>query len=423
MNTNPTPTTPWERANERGSYAMLSGIMISALVGLAAFSVDISLITMAELQAQATADAASHAALVGFRLGAGNQVQGQNAATWIVGKNKVAMAPATLDNVTFGRWNYTAQAFAPAATQINAAQATVSRKTSNGNAVQLLLAPILGVNSYDVTATSVTAEQLRAIMLVMDMSCSMMTGNISQSNSPVNVGRVANIGFVDYLVANPQIGDQIGLSMFAEFANRGPGVASTNTTCNASGCGPGSGTGNPYGSRITSSTRIPTRTGDPPWLPLTRLDTNLSLVRQRVNGICDTGVSATTLCVAGAVHPTTSTVGSMTNPGPAMYQAINELTDTAKVNATYFKGMIFFSDGWPNAGMGAAGGTAAANAAWAQDIYVWTILFANGGGDPAYMQSLVRGAPLAFAQTSQNVADLPQMYQTVAKSLPTALVY
>jgi hypothetical protein len=408
-----TPNTPWDRTNERGSYAILSGVLIAALVGLAAFSVDVSLITMAELQAQATADAASHAALVAFRVNSGNQAAGANAAAWIVGKNKVAMEVATLDSVTFGRWNYTAGAFAPAATQINAAQAMVSRTTAGGNPVELLLAPILGVNTYDVTAQSVTAEQLRALMLVMDMSCSMMTGNIGHTNSPVNVGRVANIGFLDYLVANPSIGDQLGLSMFAQFANRGPGAPGS----------PGSGAGNPYGSAVTNGTRIPTRTGDPPWLPLTRLDTNLSLIRQRINGICDTVVSATTLCVPGAVHPTTATIGSMTNPGPAMYQAINELTDTSRVNATYFKGMIFFSDGWPNHGMGAAGGTNAANLAWQNDIYVWTILFANGGGSPAYMQSLVRGAPLAFAQTSQNVADLPAMYQTVAKSLPTALVY
>jgi hypothetical protein len=39
------------------------------------------------------------------------------------------------------------------------------------------------------------------------------------------------------------------------------------------------------------------------------------------------------------------------------------------------------------------------------------------------MKSLVRGAPLAFSQTSQKVGDMPAMYQAVAKSLPTALVY
>jgi Flp pilus assembly protein TadG len=394
---------PWDRTNERGSYAVLSGVLIASLVGLAAFSVDISLITMAELQVQATADAASHAALVRYRTSAGNQAQGIAAANWIVGKDKVAMGIANVDNVTFGRWNYTAKAFAPAATQINAAQATVSRRAANSNAVELLLAPILGINQYDVSATSVTAEQLRAMMLVMDMSCSMMTGNIGQANSPVNVGRVANIGFLDYLIANPSIGDQLGLSMFAQWANRTP----TSTA--------------PAGTRV--NTNYPTRVADPPWLPLSLLETQQALVRQRINGICDTQVSAATLCVPGAPHPVSGTIGNTTNPGPAMFQAVNELTNTAKVNATYFKGMLFFSDGWPNAGLGAAGGTQAANLAWTNDIYVWTILFANGGGSPAYMTSLVRGAPLAFSQTSGNVADMPAMYQAVAKSLPTALVY
>jgi hypothetical protein len=388
---------------ERGSYAVLSGVLIAPLVGLAAFSVDISLITMAELQAQATADAASHAALVAYRTSAGNQDVGRKAATWIVGMNRVAMGTANVDEVTYGRWNYTANAFVPATSQINAAQARVSRKRADGNAVQLLLAPILGINEYDVEASSITAEQLRAIMLVMDMSCSMMTGNVKQTKSPVNVGRAANVGFLDYLVSNPQLGDQLGLSMFAQFANRTP-TAKT-----------------PAGTRV--ATNYPARVADPPWLPLSPLETQEKLIRQRLNGICDTAVPESTLCVADAPHPVTATIGSTTNPAPAMFQAINELTDRAKVNATYFKGMLFFSDGWPNGGLGAAGGVEAANLAWKNDIYVWTILFANGGGDPAYMKSLVRGAPLAFSQTSQKVGDMPAMYQAVAKSLPTALVY
>jgi hypothetical protein len=414
---NPTPHTPWDRSNERGSYALLSGILIASLVGLSAFSVDVSLITMAELQAQATADAASHAALVAFRRGGGSTSAGNTAATWIVNRNQVAMGTANLDNVTFGQWNYTANAFTPGNTRINAASATVSRKALNGNAVQLLLAPILGVYTYDVDATSITAEQLRAIMLVMDMSCSMM-GRADQwqnTSLPVNVGRVANVGFLDYLVANPQDGDLLGLSMFAQYANRTP-----------------DGT-NPGGTRISPGDYIPQRVPDPPWLPLTDIESQQALIRQRINGICSTQVTSN--CVAGANHPTTSVVGSYTNPGPAIYQGVNELTDTAKVNATYFKGIVFFSDGQPCMEDGCGGaasaaaatrGNQAASAAWANDIYVWTIYYAHGGGTAgtrSYMEGLVRGAPTAFAQTSQQVADLPAMYQTVAKSLPTAVVY
>ena len=55
------------RSERRGNYSMLMGLLVWIVIGFSAFSVDIALITMAELQAQATADAASHAALVAFR--------------------------------------------------------------------------------------------------------------------------------------------------------------------------------------------------------------------------------------------------------------------------------------------------------------------------------------------------------------------
>ena len=85
--------------------------------------------------------------------------------------------------------------------------------------------------------------------------------------------------------------------------------------------------------------------------------------------------------------------------------------------------VLVFSDGLPNpAGLG-PNGVAAANLAWSRDIYIWTVYYAQQAGGVAYMQSLVRGAPTAFAQTTQNAADLPALYQAVAKSLPTALVY
>jgi Flp pilus assembly protein TadG len=393
------------RSSQRGSYALLSSLLIVALVGLSAFSVDVALITMAELQAQATADAASHAALVGYRKGGASEAEGRLAAEGIVSQNRVGLEAATLDGVEFGTWDYSVGAFLTSNVNVNAARAKVSRTRANGNALELMLAPLLGVHSVDLDAEGVTAEQLRAIMLVMDMSQSMMAGDVSVANSPVNVGRKANIGFVDYLMSNPVQDDLVGLAMFGAAANRAPTA------------------GKPRGSPVLPMDARPDPKKDPPWLPLSFIDTQTALIRQRLNGICDT--LDTDLCVPGVQHPLTADVGGVgTNPGPAMYQAVNELTDTARVGATYFKAMVVFSDGYPTKkGMGAQGGIDAANAAWANDIYIWTILWAKDAGDAAYMNMLVRGAPMAFSQSSQDVAQLPAMYQVVAESLPTALVY
>ncbi len=418
--------------DRRGNYAMLSGFAMTAIVGFGALSIDISLITLAELQAQAAADAASHAALIGFRQNLDTS-DGDAAAQWIVEHNKVAMGTATIapGYPRYGQWNYNTQVFTPDLVNGNANAAEVRLLREDDNAVELLLAPILGVTEHEVRAESITSTQLRAIMLAVDMSCSMM-GSASSVRA-VDYNRLGALTFLDYFVEHPQEGDMIGMSMFAQFANRTP-------------TGP-----YPYGQKVSSD--FPAVTTDRPWAPLALVEDDEAVLRPRFMGICNTdagtpdsryptnaqcrvgGAPNYNLVYAGGTvvaRPRQDTngglagtgngIGRSTNPEPAVRQAVNELVD--KTDGRYFRGIVFMSDGVPNVpdeDTAKADALAAADLAWENDISIWSMLYHNGTFDDAFMQDMVRGS--GYFLSSPDAADLPAMYEQVAKSIPTALVY
>jgi hypothetical protein len=385
----------WKRGERRGNYAMMMGGLLFVIVGFAAFSVDIGLITMSELQAQATADAASHAALVMFREThdyAGDPAPaikaGNDAAQWIIDHNAVGMGHAEIDAgyPEYGDYNYGTQLFTPGFWPnggANAVRVEVSRE--KGNAVNLLLAPLLGVPTHDVMADSITAQQRRAVMLVQDMSCSMMD-SASKTGKPgtgaIHIAREANRGFLDYLNTHPMDGDMLGIALFAQYGAKENGVA-TNT-----------GT-------------------DTPWGELREIEFNYAYLNGKMNGICST--SPWSYCPTGGPMPAKG-IGTCTHPGIAVAQARNQLATLT--DETFFRAMVISSDGLPNCGTIDA--VKEADKAWAVDINIWSIVFHNGSFDATYMKNLVRG--VGFSQISPNATDLPKMFEEVAQSLPTTLV-
>lgn len=372
-----------KRRDRRGNYSALMFSLLQVVVGFGALSVDISLITMADLQAQATSDAAAHAALIAFHEDL-KEADADAAAKFIVDHNPVGLGIADLDSVEIGQWDYATSSFAAGLVDGNgnAARARVSRK--GANAVDLLLAPILGVHTANVDGESVTAQQMRAIMLVVDMSCSMMYA----PGTAIQDSRAGAIAFLDYIADRPQNGDMFGMAMFAQF-----GV-------------------------LPASLGAPWRTLDAntePWLPLDSIAAQKAVMYAGLDGICNT-LYATSCGIAGAPHPRSSDIGEFTYPGIALEQARLQLVN--KTSTSYFRGIVFMSDGLPN--VGAISAASAVNSAWADDINVWSIVFHNGKFDAAFMNDLVRG--IGFSQVSPSSADLPAMYEQVAASLPTAFV-
>jgi hypothetical protein len=382
------------RGARRGNYSLMMGGLMFVIVGFAAFAVDIGLITMSELQSQATADAASHAALVMFRETHDYDgdptdaiAAGDAAAQWIIDHNDVGLGHTEIaaGSPVYGQFDYGTGLFDPGFWPnggANAVRVEVARE--DANAVELLLAPILGVTSHEVDSEAITAQQRRAVMLVQDMSCSMMddAAGGGPGSGAIHVAREANRLFLDYLNDHPIDGDMLGLSLFAQRTVDDTG-ASTMTLATTS------------------------------WAQLREIETNFAYLDGKINGICST--SPWSYCPTGGPMPDAS-IGTCTNQGVGMGQARGQLF--TRTDDTFFRGMIVSSDGLPTCVSHDA--NTQANLAWAEDIHIWSIVFHNGAFDPAFMEGLVRG--VGFSQVSPNAEDLPIMFEEVAKSLPTTLV-
>lgn len=250
--------------------------------------------------------------------------------------------------------------------------------------------------------TGLAPSQPRAIVLVVDMSCSMMG---SDPTAPVQWARAGTLAFLDTLEQTPRAGDMVGLAMFAEYA------VSTPTP------------GWPNGRAIQTNTPpVSAR----PWAPLWDVETRGAASRRLFRGVCDTmqGTRCQTadapdyeiVATGGtwAIHPTRALIGATTNPQPALLQGVNELLD--KTDSSVYRGIVFLSDGVPNVGGGTGGAILAVDEAWRNDIHVWSVLFDYGFGDPTFMQSLVRGDG-TFLSTAV-AEDLPDLYRDIALALP-----
>lgn len=441
----------WSHHPRRGNYSLLMGVLSFLVIGFGALAVDISLITMAELQCQATADAASHAALIVYRENADyvnpaiGQPEGTIAANWVLQRNKVAMGYATMDSgyPEYGLWDFAVAPYGAfdntpdADDAINAVRVRISR--TGANAVDMLLAPALGYNTHNVTATSITSQQDRAIMLVTDLSCSMMSFAGDQ-NSAIELSRKASEAFMTFLASQRQPQDNVGLAMFAQLAAAeptGPNPPGGSPLMSpwASDCG-GTvfcATGRPNGS-------------EPPWLPISPLHIGgvpNPLVFDRIDGICDTqvGVVGDTCLLTGKpslhLEPILDTsesywndIGGCTNPEPAIYQAVDELLRADLENR--FRAIVFVSDGVPNCDTNMnwndanamSRALAAVNVAAANGIRVYTLLYHNGFFNSDFMTSTnpAIGLPRngGFGLVAPNAAAMQPLLIEIAKSFPTS---
>lgn len=380
--------------SRRGNYSLMMGGLLFVVVGFAAFAVDLALITMANLQIQATSDAAAHAALVAFRQ-SHQRSDGDAAAAFIVSANRVAMGTAMIDPgyPQYGTYDFVVRAFDPEDDPEIANAVRVRLSRSDENAVEMVLASILGYPRHDVRAEAVSATQERAIMLVQDMSCSMMAAG---EDSAVNLSRLANRSFLDFLHENTQVGDRIGLAMFAQF-----GV-------------------------VEPITAPPWRTDDPldrPWAPLLSVQQDFEVLAERIDGICNTA-DGQPCVLTGAPHPTADDIGQCTNPAIAVEQALNEIL--AETDPSFLRGIVFMSDGLPNCSADGPDAEAAQRlrdvigAACVNGIHVWSVVYHNGSFDAGLMDDLDCG--FGFSRVTPDAADLAAMYQEIARSLPLVIV-
>ena len=145
--------TPSSR--KRGAIAILAACLLTALMGMVAFAVDLGYIAYACTELQRTADAVSLAAAANLPDLEAATTAGIGTAT----SNSSTVSPSLAEgNFEFGWWNRNAGTFtvpAPANRRTNAVRVSVQRTAANGNPLSLFYGRILGTDSTDIVMSAV----------------------------------------------------------------------------------------------------------------------------------------------------------------------------------------------------------------------------------------------------------------------------
>lgn len=354
-----------ERSSRRGNYSMFMGVLATGVIGFGALGVDLSYIAMSNSQAQAVADAASHAALVAYRTSeasspATRAAQGRTAANYFVANNTVGLGETgDLDSLTFGIFNPSNGQFSPGAEPFNAARAVVTR--TGGNSLELFLAPLLGQDTAQVRQEGVTAANPREVMVVVDRSCSMAW---PWSNPGYRGVRDSLAVFGDYMVNHQVPLDRLGITSFSS-------------------------------------------TGDT-WDPLRYINGNEADIRSKWSswGPCPSPYAPyyAYACKGG----TAQSLG--------IYPAVDALRFSG--NELAFKAIIVISDGNPSGSYWAQQFLQSTEVAWSNDIHVWTVGFGQNIND-GLMESATKGVGTYYRLPSSD--GLEDVMLDIAKSIPVTI--
>ncbi|HNH47646.1 MAG TPA: TadG family pilus assembly protein, partial [Myxococcota bacterium] len=178
-------------------------LLLGVLFGFGALAVDVSMIRLAQTEAQDIADAASHAAIAELK-DSHDLSLARQAAEEVVAANTLAGDEAVLLDIDAGTWDPSSRSFVGGSVS-NAIQVRVGR--TGNQAVRLALGTLLGWYSVDVAATATAATQSVQVILVMDI-----TGSWEQRNFVK--AREAAMTFLDSLHQNHGPQDMVGMVVF-----------------------------------------------------------------------------------------------------------------------------------------------------------------------------------------------------------------
>ncbi|MBX2803146.1 MAG: VWA domain-containing protein [Myxococcales bacterium] len=155
------------------------------------------------------------------------------------------------------------------------------------------------------------------------------------------------------------------------------------------------------------------------WAPMALLPDGEQQLREQIAGLChsDTGCVDPTL-----PHVRSDDIGRCTNPGPALREATEQLTELPDPTAT--RTILLMLDGPTNCGEGLEGALHAVDDAWdAHGVHVHTVrLFGpqRGAYDPATDDSVLLTRGRGTHQAVDRSHELVDAYRAVARSLPLA---
>ena len=182
---------------------LVAGALLG-LLGIAALSIDSGYALATRTQLQAAADAGAHAAIGELRLGV-TPGQARDAGKDVANQNFVAYGGGVVTtdaDVELGQWNYATRTFTASTTGVSAVRVTARRE------IEFFLAPLVGMASAELSASSVAALGQRDVVLVQDVTTSF--------EDAMPDARDALHDFTDAMEEQSVAEDRLGLISFNE---------------------------------------------------------------------------------------------------------------------------------------------------------------------------------------------------------------
>ena len=145
-----------KRPRSRGAALVLAALMIIFLLGMAALAVDVGYLFLVRTQLQVAADSGAMAGAAGLIESNAEVVATaqQFADRHLAGGRSVQLQPG---DVEFGRWDFHARTFDPAAWRVNGIRVTTRRDATSGGEARLFFARVFGFDRQAVSALAVAA--------------------------------------------------------------------------------------------------------------------------------------------------------------------------------------------------------------------------------------------------------------------------
>jgi Mg-chelatase subunit ChlD len=186
----------------------LAAIILSVMVGMLAFAVDIGYIELSRTQLQAAADSSALAAAASVNL---SRTDMETVAKRFADANAAAGRQVQLlsNDIEYGTWDAGTRTFTPSPTPSNAVRVTVRTADNTGGKTKLFFARIFNVDSLEQEASAVATVNPRDICFVVDLSGSMNDDTDPDNTASIN-STFAGQGY-------PTIGSELLNQIYTDF--------------------------------------------------------------------------------------------------------------------------------------------------------------------------------------------------------------
>ncbi len=159
-------------APRRGVILVMAAVLITILLGMVAFSVDLGSVVLVRTQLQAAADSAAMAGAASMGLSRAEMVA---TAQEFAAYHKASGREVNLlaNDIEYGTWDATTRRFTPSASVGNALRVTTRVDESTGGEAPMFFGRVFGQMSFAQRASAVAMANPRDIAFVVDLSGSM----------------------------------------------------------------------------------------------------------------------------------------------------------------------------------------------------------------------------------------------------------